>query len=184
MIHIEQGLLGNLIFFILCLVGSCDMYTWGDGSRSMLGHGEEIEEHRPRVVDALATLSIKMVSCGAYHTLCVTGEQPASFICITSNPSSLFCGLKIRRKVEVLLSVYYQTGTIYLVKLFTFSSVSGETLSWGAGSKGQLGQGHLRDRFTPLKIEGLCNEVVVHVSCNEYHSVAVTGKLVFATFFA
>lgn len=57
---------------------SSDMYTWGDGSRSMLGHGEEIEEHRPRIVDALSTLNIKLVSCGAYHTLCVTSENNTS----------------------------------------------------------------------------------------------------------
>ncbi|CAB3977730.1 ultraviolet-B receptor UVR8-like [Paramuricea clavata] len=108
---------------------SCDLYTWGDGTRSKLGHGEEIEEHRPRIVDALSRLKIKLVACGANHMLCVTD-----------------CG---------------------------------ETLSWGAGSKGQLGQGHLRDRFTPLRVEALQQQNVVQISCNEYHSAAVTdeGKL-------
>ncbi|XP_028405299.1 ultraviolet-B receptor UVR8-like [Dendronephthya gigantea] len=107
----------------------CDLYTWGDGTRSKLGHGEEIEEHRPRMVNALSRLNMKLVSCGANHMLCVTD--------------------------------------------------SGETLSWGSGSKGQLGQGHLRDRFTPLRVEALQQQNVVQISCNQYHSAAVTdeGKL-------
>ena len=60
---------------LIFLVESCDLYTWGDGTRSKLGHGEEIEEHRPRIVDALSRLNIKLVSCGANHMLCVTGKN-------------------------------------------------------------------------------------------------------------
>lgn len=70
------------------------MYTWGDGSRSMLGHGEEIEEHRPRIVDALSTLSIKLVSCGTNHTLCVTGECHY-FNCIST------CRDVLTRNIEI-----------------------------------------------------------------------------------
>ena len=61
--------------FVNILAESCDLYTWGDGTRSKLGHGEEIEEHRPRIVDALSRLKIKLVACGANHMLCVTGKN-------------------------------------------------------------------------------------------------------------
>ena len=61
---------------------SCDLYTWGDGTKSKLGHGEETEEQKPRIVDALSRLNIKLVACGAKYMLCVTGKLN-SIICTT-----------------------------------------------------------------------------------------------------
>lgn len=70
-----------------------------------------------------------------------------------------------------------QDRQIKIEKTFMFCIDKGETLSWGAGSKGQLGQGHLRDRFTPLRIEELQQHNVIQISCNTFHSTAVTGRI-------
>jgi hypothetical protein len=70
----------------------------------------------------------------------------------------------------------HDSWVVYRFGFHFFHTDCGETLSWGAGSKGQLGQGHLRDRFTPLRVEALQQQNVVQISCNEYHSAAVTGK--------
>ena len=51
----------------------------------------------------------------------------------------------------------------------------GEVFSWGSGSCGKLGQGHLRDRSTPLRVAELKDKKVVKVACHEFHSSAVCG---------
>lgn len=104
---------------------SCDLYTWGDGTTGMLGHGENGEENVPRVVDALLSRSIWTVACGVKHTISVTKE--------------------------------------------------GEVFSWGSGDGGKLGQGHLRDRSTPLRIAELKDKKVTKVACHELHSAALCG---------
>ena len=49
--------------------------------------------------------------------------------------------------------------------------------SWGSGRYGRLGQGHLRDRFSPLMIDRpLRGRDVVQVACHEFHSAALCGK--------
>lgn len=56
----------------MSLSDSCDLYTWGDGTTGMLGHGENAEENVPRVVDALLSKNISTVACGVNHTIAVT----------------------------------------------------------------------------------------------------------------
>jgi len=48
--------------------------------------------------------------------------------------------------------------------------------SWGSGYGGRLGQGHLRDRFTPLRIAALHGKDVYELACNDLHSAAVCSK--------
>lgn len=59
---------------------------------------------------------------------------------------------------------------------FCFSE-QGEVFSWGSGVGGKLGQGHLRDRSTPLRVAELKDKKVSKVACHELHSAAVCGKL-------
>ena len=52
----------------------------------------------------------------------------------------------------------------------------GEVFSWGSGEGGKLGQGHLRDRSTPIRVAELKDKKVIKVACHDYHSSAVCGK--------
>lgn len=54
-------------------------------------------------------------------------------------------------------------------------SKQGEVFSWGSGVGGKLGQGHLRDRSTPLRVAELKDKKVSKVACHELHSAAVCG---------
>lgn len=44
------------------------VFTWGDGSNGMLGHGSRTAVAAPRVVASLSRLKALTISCGAYHT--------------------------------------------------------------------------------------------------------------------
>jgi len=56
------------------------------------------------------------------------------------------------------------------------SSGEGEVFSWGSGLGGKLGQGHLRDRSSPLRVAALKDKKVTSIACHEFHSAAVCGK--------
>lgn len=49
---------------------------------------------------------------------------------------------------------------------------TGRVFAWGAGGRGQIGDGTLIDRWTPTRVEGL--DAVVSVAAGAAHSVAVT----------
>lgn len=106
-----------------------DLYTWGNGSTGMLGHGENAEENVPKVVEALQSKDVMKIACGTTHTVVLTNE--------------------------------------------------GEVFSWGLGYGGKLGQGHLRDRSTPLRVAALKDMKITTIACHEFHTAAVcaTGEL-------
>ena len=85
----------------------------------------------------------------------------------------LFMGIGAEWKKSIVflcLLIYYSFFTI---------SEDGSVFSWGSGYGGCLGQGHLRDRFTPLRIAALHGKDVMEIACNELHSVAVCSKYSF-----
>jgi len=50
------------------------LYTWGVGSFGRLGHGYDLNEKKPKLVEELEGLEVTFVSCGAFHTLACTAE--------------------------------------------------------------------------------------------------------------
>lgn len=85
-------LLSIVCTFTTISAESCDLYTWGDGTKSKLGHGEETEEQKPRIVDALSRLNIRLVACGAKYMLCVTGRHYNNLLITHLQPLS--CGVE------------------------------------------------------------------------------------------
>ena len=49
------------------------LFTWGWGKDGQLGHGEKASTKAPRVVEAAAH-NIDQLSCGGWHTVCLTSE--------------------------------------------------------------------------------------------------------------
>ena len=61
--------------------------------------------------------------------------------------------------------------------MFVFFLGEGEVFSWGLGYGGKLGQGHLRDRSTPLRVAALKDMKITTIACHEFHTAAVCGKI-------
>lgn len=53
------------------------LYTWGNGSSGVLGHGDDAERLLPSKCSALASMRVINVSCGDMHMAAVTGSSPA-----------------------------------------------------------------------------------------------------------
>ena len=89
--------------------------------------------------------------------------------------------IKIHAAHYYKLCVIHVTVCQYIVHIHTHThtlcTASGEVFTWGSGSYGRLGHGHLRDRFSPLMIGGVLRGVgITFIACHEFHSVAVAGE--------
>ena len=51
-----------------------EVYTWGRGDDSRLGHGDNGWKYVPRITRSLAGQVVTQVTCGSYHTAAVTGN--------------------------------------------------------------------------------------------------------------
>lgn len=57
------------------LTANGDVFTWGDGSLGQLGLGDFRKQHTPhRVMDLAGKMAVKL-SCGAFHTACLTEDM-------------------------------------------------------------------------------------------------------------
>ena len=74
-----------------CHLDACDVYTWGASPKGTLGHGEEIEELVPRVVEALLGRDVRTVSCGTEHTLAVSGSYDLFLLKYISSIANQIC---------------------------------------------------------------------------------------------
>merc|ERR1712137_267225 len=48
-----------------------EVYTWGAGEYGQLGHGDNEDVKRPKLVESLRTKSIQKIGCGYLHTLAI-----------------------------------------------------------------------------------------------------------------
>ena len=103
-----------------------------------LGHGSSQSVAVPTPIHSLS--GIVKVACGLYHSAAIDGELThyvhvhVFFVCV-------------QRKVVVL-------GIVNILTLLANFSEDGILWMWGWGSRGQLGQGELKNLNTPTKVEG------------------------------
>ena len=50
------------------------MLTWGAGSYGNLGHGDNTDQPKPKLVDALVGKRCSSVACGSKHTLALSNS--------------------------------------------------------------------------------------------------------------
>lgn len=50
------------------------VYSYGYGGNGRLGHGSEMDEKRPRLIEALQGKEITSVSCGGCHSAVLTSK--------------------------------------------------------------------------------------------------------------
>lgn len=135
-------------------------------------------------IKSLQTKKIKQVSCGDYHTLCLTDDgqvytwggnlhkklgQRSS-----SGKGSSKPGLVTQLKEKNI--IYVDCGDFHSIALGS----DGKLYSWGGGgshfNKGQCGLGHTNDTDEPTIIKSLRSKEIVKVSCGGYHTLALTSQ--------
>ncbi|KAK3017129.1 LOW QUALITY PROTEIN: hypothetical protein RJ639_006131 [Escallonia herrerae] len=165
------------------------LFTCGDGTFGVLGHGNLQSISKPKEVESLNGLWVKYVSCGPWHTAAIVEIMTGG--CKSNNPDGkLFTwgdGDKGRlghadqeRKllptcVSQLVNcnfVQLSCGTMLTVGLTNM----GVVYTMGGWVHGQLGNPEATDKSVTIVQGMLKNEFVREISSGSYHIAALTTK--------
>ncbi|XP_070545873.1 uncharacterized protein [Ptychodera flava] len=130
------------------------VYTWGEGSKGQLGHGDLKSRGKPEIVEALKGKSITNTCCGDGFS--VFGSDNG--IVMTCGDGSNGClghgdwsSASRPRLIEPLLSVDVTSiscGPHHVVVV----GADGEVFAWGCGKDGRLGLGNEEDYCEPMEV--------------------------------
>ncbi|XP_077996626.1 uncharacterized protein LOC144449943 isoform X2 [Glandiceps talaboti] len=130
------------------------VYTWGEGVKGQLGHGDLKPRGKPEIVEALKGKSITNACCG--DSFSVFGSDNG--IVMTCGDGSNGClghgdwsSASRPRLIEPLLSVDVTSiscGPYHVVVV----GADGEVFAWGKGKDGRLGLGNEEDYCEPMEV--------------------------------
>ncbi|KAK4780839.1 hypothetical protein SAY87_016945 [Trapa incisa] len=144
-----------------------NLYTWGDGDKYQLGHGDREPRLLPHCVTALADENICQVACGHNMTVVLTATgkvytmgSPA-YGQLGSPAADGKAPVCVEGKLADIFVEEVACGS-YHVAVLTSKS---EIFTWGKGSNGQLGHGDHDNRSTPTMVYSLKDKQVKAVMC-------------------
>ncbi|PSS21613.1 E3 ubiquitin-protein ligase HERC2 [Actinidia chinensis var. chinensis] len=156
-----------------CSLGK--LFTWGDGDKGRLGHGDRESKLVPTCVAALVEPNFCKVSCG--HSLTVALTSSGHVYTMGSpvygqlgNPQA---DGKVPTRVEGKLSKSFVEEIAcgaYHVAVLTSRT---EVYTWGKGTNGRLGHGDTHDRSSPTLIEALKDKQVKSIACGTNFTTAI-----------
>ncbi|XP_022103366.1 uncharacterized protein LOC110986064 isoform X2 [Acanthaster planci] len=131
-----------------------DVYSWGEGSKGQLGHGDLLSRTYPEVIHSLRGKSIIRACCGEYFS--VFGSDNG--IVMTCGDGSKGClghgdwsSASRPRLIEALLSVDVTAISSGPQHVFAVGA-DGEVFAWGVGKDGRLGLGDEEDHCEPKEL--------------------------------
>ncbi|XP_067933208.1 probable E3 ubiquitin-protein ligase HERC1 [Watersipora subatra] len=161
------------------------VWSFGDGSKGKLGHGDTCRVYKPKVIERLLNVHIKKIACGSQWSYALTstgqlyswgGKLCGGSDCDTLVPTLVegLAGMKI-------LDISCGDSHTLVVR------DNHEVYAWGSNSYGQCGLGHIDSPIvTPTKSVRLNGKPIYQISAGTSHSLAWTtppfeGSLVSTT---
>ncbi|GER40751.1 regulator of chromosome condensation family protein [Striga asiatica] len=151
------------------------LFTWGDGDKSRLGHGDKETKLVPTCVAALVDPTFCQVACGHSLTVALT---TSGHVYVMGSPVYGQLGNpqadgKLPARVEGKLGrsfVEEISCGAYHVAVLTSRT---EVYTWGKGANGRLGHGDTDDRNSPTLVEALKDKQVKSVACGTNFTAAI-----------
>uniref|UniRef100_A0A1D1XGZ2 Putative E3 ubiquitin-protein ligase HERC1 n=2 Tax=Anthurium amnicola TaxID=1678845 RepID=A0A1D1XGZ2_9ARAE len=151
------------------------LFTWGDGDKGRLGHGDKEPKLVPTCVAALVEPNFCQVACGHSMTVALTTSGHVYTVGSTvygqlGNPQA---DGKIPVRVEGKLANNFVEEIAcgaYHVAVLTSRT---EVYTWGKGANGRLGHGDTNDRNCPSLVEALKDKQVRSVVCGTNFTAAI-----------
>ncbi|GFZ16630.1 regulator of chromosome condensation (RCC1) family with FYVE zinc finger domain-containing protein [Actinidia rufa] len=168
---------------------SGQLFTYGDGTFGVLGHGNLQSISQPKEVESLKGLSVKSVACGPWHTAAIVEIMVDRFK--FSNPcGKLFTwgdGDKGKlghagQEKKLLPTCVAQLVDHNFVQVACGRMVTvaltnmGKVYTMGSSVHGQLGNPHAKDKSITTVQGKLKNEFVREVSSGSYHIAVLTSS--------
>ncbi|KAK4278882.1 hypothetical protein QN277_016663 [Acacia crassicarpa] len=151
------------------------LFTWGDGDKGRLGHGDKEAKLVPTCVAALVEPNFCQVSCGHSLTVALTtqGHVYAMGSPVYGQLGNPQVDGKLPTRVEGKLSKSFVEEIAcgaYHVAVLTSRT---EVYTWGKGANGRLGHGDTDDRNTPTLVEALKDKQVKSIACGTNFTAAI-----------
>ncbi|KAM7257168.1 hypothetical protein ACFE04_012909 [Oxalis oulophora] len=148
-------------------MSSRKLFTWGDGDKYRLGHGNKDTYLLPTCVSSLIDYNFLQIACGHTMTIGLTTSGHVFTMGSTAhgqlgNPISdgkIPCLVQDRLVGEYVEEI--SCGASHVAVLTSRS----ELFTWGKGANGRLGHGDAEDRKTPTLIESFRDRHVKSISC-------------------
>ncbi|WOG97166.1 hypothetical protein DCAR_0416506 [Daucus carota subsp. sativus] len=156
-------------------VSSGKLFTWGDGDKNRLGHGDKDARLKPTCVPALIDYDFQKVACGHSLTVGLTTSGHVFTMGSTvygqlGNPQSdgkVPCSVDDKLSGEFVEEI---ACGAYHVAVLTSRN---EVYTWGKGANGRLGHGDIEDRKTPNLVEALKDRHIKYISCGSNYTTAI-----------
>lgn len=151
------------------------LFTWGDGDKCRLGHGNKETYFLPTCVSNLIDYNFHQIACG--HNLTVALTTSGHVFTMGSTAHGQLGNPQADGKVPCLVQeklvgefVEEIACGAYHVAVLTSRS---EVYTWGKGANGRLGHGDVEDRKSPTFVEALKDRHVKSVSCGSNFTAAI-----------
>ncbi|XP_077225341.1 PH, RCC1 and FYVE domains-containing protein 1-like [Tasmannia lanceolata] len=157
------------------IISSRKLFTWGDGDKHRLGHGDKEPRLVPTCVSSLIDYNLHQLACGHSMTVVLTMSGHVFTMGGTiygqlGNPQSdgkVPCLVQDRLVGELVEDI--SCGAHHVAVLTSRS----EVFTWGKGANGRLGHGDIEDRKTPTLVEALKDRHVKSISCGSNFTTSI-----------
>ncbi|KAJ7954705.1 Regulator of chromosome condensation (RCC1) family with FYVE zinc finger domain [Quillaja saponaria] len=151
------------------------LFTWGDGGKYRLGHGNKETYLQPTCVSSLIEYNFHQLACG--HTMTVVLTTSGHVFTMggaahgqLGNPSAEGKSPCLVQDKLVGEFVEEISCGAYHVAVLTSRS---EVYTWGKGANGRLGHGDIEDRKSPTLVEALKDRHVKRISCGSNFTTSI-----------
>ncbi|XP_043691587.1 PH, RCC1 and FYVE domains-containing protein 1-like isoform X2 [Telopea speciosissima] len=151
------------------------LFTWGDGDKGRLGHGDKESKLVPTCVAALVEPNFCQVSCGHSLTVALTtsGQVYTMGSPVYGQLGNPHADGKLPTRVEgKLLKNFVEEIACGAYHVAVLTSRT-EVYTWGKGANGRLGHGNTDDRNTPSLVEALKDKQVKSIACGTNFTAAI-----------
>ncbi|MED6172181.1 hypothetical protein PIB30_047659 [Stylosanthes scabra] len=156
-------------------VSSRKLFTWGDGDKYRLGHGNKETYLQPTCVSSLIELNFHQIACG--HTMTVALTTSGHIFTMGGTEHGQLGNPLSDGKVPMLVQdklvgEYVEEISCGSHHVAVLTSRS-ELYTWGKGANGRLGHGDTDDRKGPTIVEALKERHVKNISCGSKFTACI-----------
>lgn len=151
------------------------IFTWGDGDKGRLGHGDKEPKLVPTCVAALVEPNFCQVACGHCLTVALTTSGhvytmgSAVYGQLGNAQADGMLPVRVEGKLHKNFVEEISCGAYHVAVLTSRT----EVYTWGKGANGRLGHGDTDDRNTPTLVEALKDKQVRSVVCGINFTAAI-----------
>ncbi|XP_044478884.1 PH, RCC1 and FYVE domains-containing protein 1-like isoform X2 [Mangifera indica] len=155
-----------------CSLGK--LFTWGDGDKGRLGHGDKEAKLVPTCVAALVEPNFCQVACGHSLTVALTtgGHVYTMGSPVYGQLGNPHADGKLPTRVEGKLRSFVEEIACGAYHVAVLTSKT-EVYTWGKGANGRLGHGDTDDRNSPSQVEALKDKQVKSIACGTNFTAAI-----------